>query len=60
MPGHCWCRRCHFSHDATSAVATAVPQEFLQKNPVTAKKNPATSPKPRFCEKLLRKTQGKK
>ena len=38
-------------------------QEFLQKNPVAAEKKtgiPATSPKPRSCEKFLRKTQEKK
>jgi hypothetical protein len=39
-----------------------VPQEFLQKNPVKMEKTgtPATSPKPRSCEKFLRKTQEKK
>jgi hypothetical protein len=38
------------------------PQEFLQKIPVTVKKTGilATFPKPRSCEKFLRKTQGKK
>jgi hypothetical protein len=40
------------------------PQEFLRKIPVKSKKKktgiPSNSPKPRSCEKLLRKTQEKK
>jgi len=39
-----------------------VPQEFLRKIPVKTKKTgiPATSPKPRSCEKFLQKTQEKR
>ncbi len=40
-----------------------VPQKFLQKNSVKAAENRNLcdpSPKPRSCEKFLRKTQGKK
>jgi len=39
-----------------------VPQEFLRKIPVKTVKTgiPATSPKPRSCEKFLRKMQEKK
>jgi len=40
-----------------------VPQEILRKIPVITENKtgiPVTSPKPRSCEKLLRKTQEKK
>jgi hypothetical protein len=45
-----------------SKYRNSCPQEFLRKIPVKSKKNgiPATSPKPRSCEKFLWKTQEKK
>jgi hypothetical protein len=46
-----------------SKYRNSFPQEFLRKIPVKSKKKnriPVTSPKPRSCEKFLRKTQEKK